>query len=506
VQQKLRQQKIEVLPLADKTLPEILELDEPPFLNPGEAHSQLSHVEQYVRQHGGRGVVVEHHYIDRDFMEEYSVFYSKSLTPYPNSCRRVSFFSLDPADLRREFKRLLKIRDQEPFEAASKEFSEKHYLGFSVIKPLDGCPVGRTVLRCSPGKPQRGYTDLFPCACGYTAHLFGIPLIVQGLAFQQQDLGVSACATTALWSALQRARELEESVAATPAQITMRASQFALPFGRAMPSEGLSVEQMCQAAHSLGHAPYLFRASESFEESRALLYSSVQSGVAPVLILSRPSGSKHAVAVAGMRIKSAHTINELGELFDDRSGDLVQLYVHDDRIGPYLSAEIRQRKKQLVLQLPTGRSENWLLSHVLVPMHPKIRLSFAELRGAAIQLVKSAHAHRQWLRQWFNVPIELPLVDYRILKAHAYVQSLRSESNVTDLLVKNLCESVAFSRYVACVRIQADDLDPIDVLLDTTGTQKNISSLAIVQTRNSLPLTAAMAALLGEEYRCQVIS
>jgi hypothetical protein len=503
VPQQLRQQEIALHPLADKTLPQILELEEPPFLDPGEAHFQLSHVEDYVRQHGGRTAVVEQHYIDRDFMEEYSVFYSKSLTSYPNSCRRVGFFALDPADLRREFKRILKIRDQKAFEAASIEFSEEHYLGFSVIKPLQGCPVGRTVLRCLPGKARRGYKDLFPCACDYAAHLLGIPLIVRGLAFQQQDLGVSACATTALWSALQRARELEESVAATPAQITMRASQFALPYGRAMPSEGLSVEQMCQAAHSLGHAPYLFRASERFEESRALLYSSVLSGVAPVLILSRFGGeSKHAVAVAGMRIKSPHTINKVGGLFDDRSGDLVQLYVHDDRIGPYLQAEIRERRKQVVIHLPSVRDGSWQLSHVLVPMHPKIRLSFAELRGAAIQIVKSAHAHRQWL----DVPIESPSVDYRILKAHAYVESLRSEPDVTDSLVENLCKSVAFSRYVACVRIQADDLDPIDVLLDTTSTQKNVGSLAIVQTRNTLPLTAVMAALLGAQFRCQVIS
>ena len=122
--QQLRPQEIALHPLADKTLSQILELEEPPFLDPGEAHFQLSHVEDYVRQHGGRGVVVEQHYIDRDFMEEYSVFYSKSLTSYLNSCRRVSFFSLDPAGLRSEFKRLLKIRDQKAFETASREFQK----------------------------------------------------------------------------------------------------------------------------------------------------------------------------------------------------------------------------------------------------------------------------------------------------------------------------------------------------------------------------------------------
>jgi len=37
---------------------------------------------------------VEQHYIDRDHIEDHSVFYSKSLYPYPNFCCRVHFFSL----------------------------------------------------------------------------------------------------------------------------------------------------------------------------------------------------------------------------------------------------------------------------------------------------------------------------------------------------------------------------------------------------------------------------
>ena len=116
------------------------------------------------------------------------------------------------------------------------EFSRKNYVGFSVIKPLAGCPVGRTVLRCFPEKTsEAGYVRRFDCACDYRAHVLGILLHIRGLAFQQQDVGVSACATTALWSALQRTRALEETSAATPAQITIRASQYALPFGRSMP-------------------------------------------------------------------------------------------------------------------------------------------------------------------------------------------------------------------------------------------------------------------------------
>ena len=39
-------------------------------------------------------MLVEEHYIDRDHMEDHSVFYSRNLYPYSNFCRRVHFFTI----------------------------------------------------------------------------------------------------------------------------------------------------------------------------------------------------------------------------------------------------------------------------------------------------------------------------------------------------------------------------------------------------------------------------
>ena len=443
-------------------------------------------------------------------MEEHSVFYSKSLRRYENSCRRLHFFSMEEKDLKREFRRLRGIRKKADFQAECEKFSRKRYIGFSVIKPLPGCPVGRTVFRPFPQDASPGIQREFDCVChGNKAHLLGIPLSVTGLPFQQQDLGVSACATTALWSALQRARELEEVGTATPAQITLRASQFALPFGRPMPSEGLSVDQMCQAVHSLGYAPYLFRA-EDFEVSRGLLYAIVRSGISPVLILKplrSNTGPRHAVAVAGMKIRTPRQQKLLIDLIDAQSSDMVGLYIHDDRYGPYLTTEIKEWKKQLLLSLPLpslGSSENWLLSHVLVPIHPKIRLSFGSLREAALHLVRSVHSFRASV---MDIPQAVTSWDSRILRAHNYVEEilLFGEERVPDLLVDKLCAEVSFSRYLAVVRIRAADLDPIDVLLDTTSTERNLYPLAVVQIAAARSNTAAMAALLGKQYGCAVV-
>ena len=86
--------------------------------------------------------------------------------------------------------------------AASHTFLQNSYLGFSVIRPLPGSPVGRTVLPTFGPTTQLGLRREFASIREYAVHLGGFELKVSGLPFQQQDQGVSACATTALWSSI----------------------------------------------------------------------------------------------------------------------------------------------------------------------------------------------------------------------------------------------------------------------------------------------------------------
>ena len=130
-----------------------------------------------------------------------------------------------------------------------------------------------------------------------------------------------------------------------------------LALRRPMPSEGLSLDQMCQAVHSLGYAPNLYRA-DTFDVSRGLLYSAVSSGISPVLIIEQGDRS-HAVAVAGMKVRRPHVECLVDPLMDDRAGDLAALYVHDDRYGPYLKAEIRRRRNRLLLQIKLRNPRSW---------------------------------------------------------------------------------------------------------------------------------------------------
>jgi len=512
--------RIAFLPFDTVPLEQAIQLTVPPFVQAAKALRQLRYVQEYAAELGCKTLVVEQFYIDRDYIEDHSVFYSKSLYPYPNYCRRIHFFMEEVARLQEQLQRIVEVgirEGEEVYRQACREFADRTYLGFTVIKPLHGSPVGRTVLRCYPEKPENPADSSrrdFSGTRVYTAHLLGVELSVRGLAFQQQDIGVSACATTAVWSALQKMRDHEDISPVTPAQITSLAAKFSLPFGRAMPSEGLSIDQMCQAVQAVGVSPNVFRADHT-EDTRGYLYSALKSGLAPVLVLKK-GNSYHAVTAVGMKIRIPHQASPVAlstPLIDDVAGDLLALYVHDDRHGAYLRADLADASGVPSLQLPvrhpTQKTEAWTMTHVLVPIHSKIRLSLAVLRQLSLQLAATTHQTREAIEK--HLPggfIQDPTISFEswIVRAHRYVES--AFLDMQDLVpqrVSDLCEKVTMARYLGVVRLTASYFDPIDVLIDTTSTEKNPHFLGLFTPRSSLPLTRVIGQRLARAARCQLV-
>ena len=520
-------------------LEECLQLPKPLFVRQDHAFRQLHYVEDYAAQLGCRAVVVENRYIDRDYMEDHSVFYSKSLHPYKNYCQRVHFFSIGAEEVNRQLASLVALgikQGQKDFREACNEFSKASYLGFCVVKPLPGSPVGRTVMRSYPADPAepadpaappdaadpaKGYLRSFDCVRSYTAHLRGIALTVRGLAFQQQDVCVSACATTAIWSALQKVCDHEDIAAVTPAQITAIASRYSLPFGRAMPSEGLSLDQMCQAIQAIGISPSLLRVEgieaagrhiSAAKVAGAYLYSAIKSGFAPILILKKGKGY-HAVAVAGMKLRHPRRPSHILPDTDDLAGDLIGLYIHDDRRGPYLRASLEAKDKEPQVVMPSGNepdeTEAWALTHILVPMHPKIRLALSALTECAIQIVAKLHGLRETVNKTRPGAITNHTIgfDCWIVRSHKYVESLfLGIPDMSEGRIAAVCEKIRFSRYLGVVRVRSAFFDPIDVLIDTTSTLKNAHCAGIVIQSASRPLTQPFGMALHRLYKCPIVS
>jgi len=474
---------------SDKPLHQRLELVAPPFGEPTDPFRQLNYIQSHVAELGCKTILLEQHYIDRHYIEDHSIFYSKNYRHLPNYCRRLHFFNLEPSAVKKRFEEIItagKLEGISPYKREGALFSNDAYLGFCVIKPLDGSPVGRTVLRTYGPQAEGCFERRFASTRKYKVHIAGSELKIYGLGFQQQDVGVSACATTALWSSLQQGRQFENIRPATPAQITLFASQYSLPFGRPLPSEGLSVGQMCQAVQALGASPNMFRVFKEFESARSYIHAATLSGFAPVLIIQKKDNpnENHAVTVTGVKIDSSFDPKRAPTALVDRAAELTAAYIHDDRVGPYIRADVREENHSLYFDIDyrgAYKPETWLLTHILIPLHSKIRTSFTGLRRLTLKVIRECAQEMKVILSAGQT--EFPRISFqmRIQRAIDYIEDLIYDKD--SLSPKKLYEvfsTIPLSRYVGVIRIESEPFGSFDLLIDTTSTIRNVNYLGVV--------------------------
>jgi hypothetical protein len=438
---------------------------------------QIKYLSIYLAGLGCRTVVEELHYVDRDFIDDVSRFYSRNLRSYANYCTRLHFFSdaFDDA----AWKEMIR-RDGVANHAATSARLQASYLGFTILRPLPGSPIGRTVLKTVGPRTNDGLIRTFDPTRTYDVHLGGFDLEVLGLAFQQQDQGVSACATTALWTALHSVANKEGGHIPTPSEITEAASRYLLADGRAMPSEGLRVEQICEATRAAGLAPLVVR-SLSPDEDRAQLSGYVRSGFAPVLAVNI-AGTGHAVCCVGLKLGHLLPQTDPDLHFRDAASRIRGIYAHDDRLGPYASVQIHSRttstgvRTGLLIRWPDGVEEKDALLHsMVVPLPPKIRLSVTRMRALGLTIAAFAGKSIPGFGRNLTLDTRYELgVDY---KRRAFAFGLSG-----DGLFQLQCE-LAMSRYLGLIEITTPDEPLLDVLLDTTEAGANPFVLAYVQHR-----------------------
>ncbi len=129
------------------------------------------------------------------------------------------------------------------------------YLGFVVLRPIPTARLGRTVLAWYPDPHERTTPRVTKPSRAYDCHIAGMTLRVNGIAWQQQDTDVSACATVALWSMLHSSAFDAHHAIPTTADITRYAHRTASLGSRVFPSDGLTVEQAGEAIKESGLEP-----------------------------------------------------------------------------------------------------------------------------------------------------------------------------------------------------------------------------------------------------------
>ena len=114
------------------------------------------------------------------------------------------------------------------------------YLGYCVLRPVSAAPVGRTML------PPRDSRDL-SCVAEDKINLFGTPKTVRGAPFIAQDAQLSRCAQATTWVTAYYHHLRFGGPRILPGEIA-KAVADNLEHGRQVPSPGLTIGQMADAA------------------------------------------------------------------------------------------------------------------------------------------------------------------------------------------------------------------------------------------------------------------
>jgi len=363
-------------------------------------HDQVRYLVSYLRhpEAAAQTIIREAPYVDRHWLEEFAGYYATALHPPSSHATRLHFIRGDlTADEFRDLIRQATI-DRQQIERGLAE----RYLGFCVVRPLPSAPIGRTALKTYGDDSLRCYA---PADVEQSVRIAGLEIRFRGLPFQQQDRGLGACATTALWCALARALRANGQRPPSPLEVTWAALGAT---GASRPHEGgagLDLEHMARAIRHFGFRPHSLQDSGTGAGRPILklaLKTYLRSGI-PVVVRARVAGILHAVTLSGFRDSTdigADDIRiDLGRLALHSRG-VVRWYVHDDRLGPYARLELLDPTDEpspmafRLLPLEAGFEEladaPMLVSDVLVPLYPKLRLTAEELIEFAIDFLPRA--------------------------------------------------------------------------------------------------------------------
>ncbi len=367
-------------------------------------------------------IVVEERYVDHDYLEDYTGFYARCFAEYPRLCSRLHFFSVGFSDA--DFRALLCGNEGPLNEAALRDA----YAGFIVLKPLPETVIGRTCLR--PYQEGQIFDRQFPITRVYRVNLFGIPLEVTSLAFQEQDKAAAACASSAIWSALQGTGHLFHHAIPSPIEITRAATQVLPLESRSLPNDGLTPPQMSAAIRAAGlecdaisvtDLAILKRSLYAYLRGRIPLLLGVQ------LYDSQRGGAelgRHATAVVGYHLDKLEPWVAATQEFRLRAERIDKFYVHDDQVGPFARMvpccsqaakdagfdATRMPLSEIACQAGVETNNLWLTRWrrrggeepagvvavpylLILPLYHKIRLSF----DSVLNMVRSFDQFLEWM-------------------------------------------------------------------------------------------------------------
>lgn len=292
---------------------------------------------------GAQSAVLEYRYLDPDYRNEHSRFYSTTFRRYPSVAHRLHFFS-EP------------IPPELMSTSKPARFSKLGYLGYTVLRPVAGAPVGRTML-----PPSNNIASNVTCLATDTVHLLGERLTVTAAPFMAQDAQLSICAHADLWMVARYHHLRFGGPSVLPGDIADAAPQ---DIGRGTPSTGLSLYQISVASNRLGLPALVYKINPAPDgESLFRIACRYLNSGMPVIV----SGDEHAFVLVGYERVNA-----------GKPDERIHFFRHDDETGPY------------------GLVDNYLFDeyapwdYLVVPLPSKVYLSGEEAEIIGEQHLRQA--------------------------------------------------------------------------------------------------------------------
>jgi len=441
-------------------------------------------------------MVVEEDYVDRDYLDDYASYYVKCFQPYDRFCRRIHLFkNFDKERFRRYLEGVISA-DQ------VLKNPKEDYIGFVVARPLPSAVIGRTVLRppitaITEEEEQKGKPSI-RCVRNYEANLKGMELSIKGLAFQEQDNVLAACATSALWSALQLSTKRYSYRAPNISEITLNATMYQST-SRPIPSGGLTVGQMCQAISAVGLvAEALEIYSRELDEKAkkykwiyklpflAASYGYLRAGL-PVVLAGKVEGlDYHAITLVGYDITDEEpNVNEMS-IFDSkadahlRGSRITSFYAHDDQVAPYCKLPVLF---DVMSEFPIQLESRWKIgkkdgdnyriftpSMMITPLYHKIRVPF-------VSTLASATAFESILRFLLGEDFIFEW-DIFLSSVNEYKKEISSRQGIPSGLRKRILEQKS-PKFFWRLRTFLGDMEICEMLSDATGMELSFQPHAL---------------------------
>jgi hypothetical protein len=501
---------------------------------------QFPHISDYFTRPGkdesptAKTMLIEKDYFSQSFFDDYKTKHidSYSARELNKHCKRVHFFSVEFS-----FSEAKKIFFSKSLSKSQTKILNS-YLGYIVIRPIQYA-IGATILKWIPPTADR-YN--LPCLVKNNANLFGRKITpYSSLIFQEQDKLVGACATSALWSVLEKCSRNFKTMNYSPSRLTELAGENTNKIPRRLfPNNGLDINQLCAVIKRIGldweilsptnesekfgihpddeqtqklptSASSNKKSTPAFNKSdykylgfRSQLYAYCKGGFPSLFGIKFSDNTYHAIASMGYKelnqydfIQYETELKQFNSAFSRPAivNEMISEFIfHDDQIGPFTTIKII--KNQVFSEwnkIETGKIEPYSL---LTPIHPTWIINHKHIESIVHYLDFQMKHHRR-----VDEPQKL-YWDFHITKSNTFKTGIAASEPIIgkECILNSLPEYVWLIKVYSSIENIIAEKNALTVVADPTSLNSICPIIEILVYDNTI-LETLRAIQVKEEDR-----